>query len=97
MLWSIPKDVKIANCIHQAPEILNPTTPSWPFDAWKIDVVGPIYPPSSRGHRFILAATDYFSKWAEAVPLVKVKAVNLIKFMCQNIICRFEIPQRIIH
>lgn len=33
--------------------------------------------PSSREHRFILAATDYFSKWSEAVPLKEVKATDL--------------------
>jgi hypothetical protein len=54
---------------HQPPAPLYPTIPSWPFDAWGIDVIGPIDPPSSRGHRFILAATDYFSKWVEVVPL----------------------------
>ncbi|XP_066311460.1 uncharacterized protein [Miscanthus floridulus] len=29
--------------------------PSWPFDAWGIDVIGPVDPPSSGGHRFILS------------------------------------------
>ena len=48
--------------IHQPPELLHPTVASWPFEAWGIDVIGPISPPSPRGHRFILAVTDYFSK-----------------------------------
>ncbi|KAL0290356.1 UNVERIFIED_CONTAM: hypothetical protein Sangu_2576900 [Sesamum angustifolium] len=38
-----------------------------------LDVVGPITPKSSIGHIYILAATDYFLKWAEAVPLKEVK------------------------
>lgn len=25
-------------------------------------------PPSSQGHSFIIIATDYFTKWVEAVP-----------------------------
>jgi ribonuclease HI len=54
---------------HRPPAPLHPTVPSWPFDAWGIDVMGPFDPPSAGGHRFILAATDYFSRWAEAVPL----------------------------
>ncbi|XP_070045592.1 uncharacterized protein [Nicotiana tomentosiformis] len=41
---------------------------SWSFDAWGLDVVGPL-PKSSDGHLSILAATDYFSKWAEVVAL----------------------------
>jgi hypothetical protein len=80
---------------HQPPVPLHPTVPSWPFDAWGIDVIGPIDPPSSRGHRFILAATDYFSKWAEAVPLREVKSDNVINFLERNIIYRFGIPHRI--
>uniref|UniRef100_A0A2N9G4P3 Uncharacterized protein n=1 Tax=Fagus sylvatica TaxID=28930 RepID=A0A2N9G4P3_FAGSY len=54
-----------ANYIHQPPEPLHPTVASWPFDAWGLDVVGPL-PKSSAGHLYILAATDYFSKWARS-------------------------------
>ncbi|XP_070042515.1 uncharacterized protein [Nicotiana tomentosiformis] len=46
-----------ANFIHQPPEVLHLTVASWPFDAWGLDVVGPL-PKSSRGHLCILAATD---------------------------------------
>ncbi|KAK4382996.1 hypothetical protein Sango_2819200 [Sesamum angolense] len=31
-----------ANLIHQPPEALHPTVASWPFDAWGLDVVGPL-------------------------------------------------------
>ena len=48
--------------IHQAPGHLGPTTSSWPFKMWGMDVVGPISPPSSKRYQFILAITDYFSK-----------------------------------
>jgi len=54
--------------IHQAPGHFRPTISSWQLEIWGMDVVGPISSPSSKGHRFILAITDYFSKWAEAIP-----------------------------
>jgi hypothetical protein len=73
---------------------VHPTIPSWPFDAWGIDVIGTIDPPSS-GHRFILAATDYFSKWAEVVPLREVKSENDIRFVERQIIFRFGVSHRI--
>jgi ribonuclease HI len=38
-----------ANYIHQPPEPLHPTVASWPFDAWGLDVVGPL-PKSSANH-----------------------------------------------
>lgn len=80
---------------HQPLTALHPTIPSWPFDAWGIDVIGPIDPPSSTGCRFILAATDYFSKWTEVVPLREVKSSNVITFLERNLIYRFGIPHRI--
>ena len=57
-----------ANFKHQSPEVLHPTIASWSFDAWGLDIVGPL-PKSSGGHLYILAATDYFSKLAEVVAL----------------------------
>lgn len=52
-------------------------------------------PKSSCGHLYILAATDYFSKWAEAVSLKEVKE-NVANFIRVNIIYRFGIPQYIL-
>ncbi|KAM2246584.1 hypothetical protein ACFXTI_007389 [Malus domestica] len=77
-----------ANFIHQPPEPLHPTTTSWPFDAWGLDVVGPIGPKSSAGEAYILAATDYFSKWAEVIPLKEVKketfSNQLVDELCEK-------------
>jgi hypothetical protein len=84
-----------ANFIHQPPEPLHPTVASWPFDAWGLDVVGPIT-KSSAGHLYILAATDYFSKWAEAIPLKEVKKENVADFIRVNIIYRYGVPRYII-
>ncbi|KAL0455852.1 UNVERIFIED_CONTAM: Retrovirus-related Pol polyprotein from transposon opus [Sesamum latifolium] len=80
-----------ANLIHQPPEPLHPTVASWPFDAWGLDVVGPTT-KSSGGHLYILATTDYFSKWAEAVPLKEVKKENVTDFIRTNIIYRYGVP-----
>jgi len=55
--------------IQRAPaSAMNPIIRPWPFRGWAIDLIGPIYPPSSKGHKFILVATDYFTKWVEAIP-----------------------------
>jgi len=59
---------------HRPPQLPHPSILSWPFHAWGLDVIGPFQPSSSRGHVFILAATHYFSKWAEAIPLREVGA-----------------------
>ena len=64
---------------------------------WGMDVIGPISPPSSKGHRFILAITDCFSKWAEAIPLREVKTFDVVKFVKHHVIYRFGVPRRIVH
>jgi len=48
---------------------------------WGMDVIGCIIPPTSKGYRFILAITDYFSKRVEAISLKKVKTSYLIKLI----------------
>ena len=84
-----------ANIIRQPPEPLHPTVASWPFDAWGLDVVGPL-PKSSKGHLYILAVTDYFSKWAEAIALKEVKKEIVVEFIKNYIIFRHGVPRYII-
>jgi len=83
--------------IYQSSELLHPIVGSWPFEAWGIDVMGPIDPSSMKGHRFILAITDYFSKWAETIPLIKVKTSNVVNFIKHHVIHWFGVPRWIIH
>ncbi|KAA0031666.1 uncharacterized protein E6C27_scaffold139G004460 [Cucumis melo var. makuwa] len=71
---------------------LHPTVASWSFEAWGLDLVGPITLKSSAGHSYILAATDYFSKWAEAIPLREAKKENVANFIRNHIIYRYGIP-----
>ncbi|KAK3000926.1 hypothetical protein RJ639_021168 [Escallonia herrerae] len=71
---------------HSPPEPLHFTVCSWLFAAWGMDIIGPFTPPSSKGHRYILAATDYFSKWAEAIALRDVKRDIVADFIRTHII-----------
>ncbi|XP_017973021.1 PREDICTED: uncharacterized protein LOC108661358 [Theobroma cacao] len=76
-----------ANFIHQPSKPLHPTVTSWPFDAWGLDLVGPL-PKSSTGHLYILAATNNFSKWVEAASYREVKKETVATFIRTNIIYR---------
>ncbi len=60
-----------------------------------MDMIGQINPPLSKGHKFILVATDYFTKWVEGIPLKKVDSGDAIRFVKEHIIYRFGIPQTI--
>ena len=59
--------------------------------------MGPISPPSTRGHQFILVMTNYFSEWAETVPLKEVKISDIIQFIKHHVVYRFGVPRRIVH
>ncbi|CAL2277698.1 unnamed protein product [Prunus armeniaca] len=74
---------------------MNPIVKAWPFKGWAMDVIGQIYPKSSKGHKYILVATDFFTKWVEAVPLKQVTQVEVIEFIEKNIIHRFGLPESI--
>ena len=47
---------------------LNPIAVNAPFQQWGLDFIGEINPTSSGQHRWILTATDFFTKWVEAIP-----------------------------
>jgi len=51
-----------------------------------MDVVSLFSPPSSKGYRFILGITDYFSKWIETILLKEVKTSDVIKFIKYDVI-----------
>jgi hypothetical protein len=74
---------------------MNPIIKPWPFRGWGMDMIGKINPPSSKGHQFILAITDYFTKWVEAVPMKSVTSRDVINFVKEHVIHKFGIPQTI--
>ena len=52
--------------------------------------------PPSRGYIWILVATEYITKWTEAVPLRKATRGAVANFIKENIIVRFGVLHRII-
>ena len=61
---------------------------------WVFDVVGPF--DTEKQNKFILTATEYFTKWAEAEAFTEIKAPSLCKFVWKNILSRFRIPKRLV-
>ena len=53
-------------------------------------------PHLSKQHRYILTATDYFTKWVEAIPLKTTNSEEIIEFIDQFIITRFGVPNALI-
>jgi hypothetical protein len=74
---------------------LKPVVVSTPFQQWGLDFIGEIHPPSSGQHRWILTATDYFTKWIEVVPTRSTSYKAIINFL-EDIIASFGCPSKIV-
>ncbi|KAK9071857.1 hypothetical protein SSX86_008287 [Deinandra increscens subsp. villosa] len=83
------------NILHQPAEHLHPIVSPRPFMKWGMDIVGKL-PKAPGGKVFMLAMTDYFSKWIEAEAYVQVREKEVISFIKRNILTRFGIPAEII-
>jgi hypothetical protein len=82
--------------INVPPHSLNVLSSPWPFSMWGIDMIGRIQPRASNGHRFILVAIDYFTKWVEAASYANVTKQVVVRFIKNHLICRYGVPSRII-
>ena len=60
-----------------------------------MDFIGQIYPASSRGHTFIIVATDYFTKWVEDSAMKTITLAAVKKFIETQILHRFGVPETI--
>ena len=86
---------KHAPIIHKPGAKLSPLTSPWPFAQWGLDILGP-FPKASGSRKFLLVATDYFTKWVKAVPLVNIADSNVKTFLWENIVTRFEVPKMLV-
>jgi len=75
---------------------LNPIHVNGPFQQWGLDFIGEINPHSSGQHKWILVATDYFTKWIEAIPTKNSSHQVVIKFLNDNIFTRFGCPTKLV-
>jgi hypothetical protein len=73
--------------------VMNSIVKLWPFRSWGLDFISGIHPRSSKGHRFILVATDYYTKWTEAVLLRNMTHREVISFVQEHIMYWFGVPQ----
>eukprot|EP00253_Pinus_taeda_P022756 PITA_22756 len=75
---------------------LKPISTEKTFQQWGLDFIGEIHPSSSGQHKWILTATDYFTKWIEAIPCRQANESTFIQFLERNILSRFGCPEKII-
>ena len=58
--------------------------------------MGPIRPTASNGHKHIIVAVEYFSRYVEAASLPTVTAHSMMQFLDKKIKCRFGLPHHIV-
>ena len=62
---------RFSNVSRQTSEYLTPMMALWPFAQWGLDILGP-FSTGTRQMKFLVVGIDYFTKWVEAEPLVKI-------------------------
>jgi len=67
-----------------------------PFQQWGLGFISEFKDNSSNGHRWILTATDYFTKRVEAIPTKKATDQVVMDFLEDKIIIRFGAPTKIV-
>ena len=76
---------------------LKPMMGARAFAKWGIDFVGPIDPPAMRTHaQYIIAATDYVTKWDEVKATQKNDAYTIAKFLFENVFTRYGLSIEIV-
>ena len=56
-----------------------------------MDILGPL-PETDRHNRYILVIADYFTKWAEALPLPNMEAETVAQKFVHHFVCQFGVP-----
>ncbi|CAL1264136.1 unnamed protein product [Larinioides sclopetarius] len=69
--------------------------PELPFQVVNVDLIGPVEPISSQGHKYILCLMDQHFRWPEAVPLKSLTAKNTCEALLE-IFSRTGIPEVIV-
>jgi hypothetical protein len=64
------------------------------FDKWAIEFVGPVHPLAKRtGVRYIIAAMEYLTRWAEAPQVKDCNIETVAHFLFEQVITWFGCPR----
>jgi len=77
------------------PGLLNPITTGGPFEMIGMDLLGR-FPPSEQRNTYIIVATDYLTRWVEAKAIPNGSSLEVAKFFCEQIVCRFGTPLKVL-
>ncbi|GFW82964.1 protein NYNRIN [Trichonephila clavipes] len=85
---------KVIRSVDKIP-ITPVSRPELPFQVVNVDLIGPVDPVSSQGHKYILCLIDQHSRWPEAIPLKSLTAKSTCEALLE-IFSRTGIPEVIV-
>ncbi|GFS88206.1 retrovirus-related Pol polyprotein from transposon 412 [Trichonephila clavipes] len=85
---------KVIRSVDKIP-ITPVSRPELPFQVVNGDLIGPVDPVSSQGHKYILCLMDQYSRWPEAIPLKSLMAKSMCEALLE-IFSRTGIPEVIV-
>ena len=68
------------NVPRQPSKYLTPMMASWPYAQWGLDILG-LFSLRTKQMKFLVVGIDYFTKWVEVEPLVKITQHNVKNFV----------------
>lgn len=69
---------------------------SGPFDSISVDIMGPYPVTQINNNRYILVATDIYSRWVEAKAVSSTTVNAITKFIHDEVICRYGYPRLVL-
>jgi hypothetical protein len=67
-----------------------------PFQQWGLDFIEKFNDNLSNGYSWVITATDYFTKWVEAISTKSATKKVVMDFLVDRIITRFGVPSKIV-
>lgn len=98
MTYNTPRSRKLGQILRKVPKICEhdpQASSTLEHHHMSNDIARP-FPMAAYQRRFLQVAVNYFTKWVEAEPVGSITSKVLERFVWQNIITRFSVPNTII-
>jgi len=66
----------------------------YPMQMVATDIMGP-FPATASGNKYILVASDYFTRWVEAYAIPNQEATTVAGKLVDNMFCHFGLPEQL--
>ena len=66
------------------------------LDVVSLDIVGPL-PATERGNKYILTFVDHFTRFCEAVPIVRQDTEAIARGIVTRIITQLGVPKKVVN